>query len=66
MTLVKETKYVKEYKGSRGEAVIARNFGNNDKTDKYTVHVVVDGEFKRLATRASFANAVSMAEAAIQ
>ena len=55
----------KTYEGAKGEAILTRNFGNRDKTDKWSVNVIVDGEYKKLATRAEFNKAYAMAEEAI-
>ena len=55
----------KTYKGTKGDAVITRNCGNKDKIDRWSVSVVVDGKYKRLATRVEFTKAIEMAKAAI-
>lgn len=63
MTLTKDIQGLsKSYKGKNGEAVITRNFGNKDKKDNWSVSVVVNGEYKKLANRIPFQKAYQMAE----
>lgn len=55
----------KTYTGERGEAILSRNFGNKDKGDKWSVSVIINGEYKRLANRVDFNKAFQMAESEI-
>ena len=55
----------KTYTGSRGEAVITKNMGNKDKTDRWSVAVTINGAYKKLANRVEFNKAYAMAENAI-
>lgn len=62
MMLIDDRGASKTYKGIRGDAVLTRNCGNVDRVDKWMVAVVVEGKYKRLATRADFQKAYAMAE----
>ena len=65
MKMVADLGKVKKYDGENGQAVLTRNFGNLDKTDKWSVSVVVNGQYKKLANRADFQKAYALAEQAI-
>jgi hypothetical protein len=63
MKLVKDINGMsKTYEGRNGTAVLTRNFGSKDRGDKWSVSVEVNGEFKRLASRAEFKTAYALAE----
>ena len=65
MKMVNDLGHAKMFEGSKGEAVITRNYGNCDKKDYWSVAVRVNGKYKKLATRTDYTKAVAMAEAAI-
>lgn len=65
MTLINDKGFSKEFQGLHGAAVLTKNFGNKDKYDRWSVAVVVDGEYKKLTTRAEYKKAYLMAEKAI-
>ncbi len=65
MRLVDKNQYSMEYEGTKGVAVLTRNFGNMDKKDYWSVAVSVNGKYKKLATRVEFNKAIAMAENAI-
>lgn len=52
----------KTYRGTNGEAILTKNFGNRDKGDRWSVTVVVSGEYKRLANMVEFSKGYAMAE----
>lgn len=52
----------KIYTGARGEAVITKNMGNRDKTDRWSVAVTINGVYKKLANRVDFNKAYVIAE----
>lgn len=63
MELIKDIKNIsKHYIGHNGEAVIIKNMGNKDRIDKWSVSVVVNGKYKKLANRVDFEKAYTMAE----
>lgn len=65
MKIIEDKGLCKTFAGTRGEAVLTRNFGNKDRADKWSVSVVVDGEYKQLARRADYSKAYALAEEAI-
>lgn len=66
MRLVEDHKGMsKKFEGANGVAVLTKNIGNLDKRDRWSVAVVVNGKFKKLATRAEYDKAYAMAEKAI-